>query len=384
MPNKPGHRRFGSIRKLPSGRYQIRYQGPDGQLRSGADTYESRAVADRALSLVEAQVITGEWTDPVAGKVRLGVYAQRWIDHRPGLRPRTVELYEWLLRRHISPYLGNATVAGITPDAVRDWRARLLSQGVSESATAKAYRLLRAVLATAADDRAIARNPCRIRGGGDENPAERPVLTIRQVYELAAKVSPRYRALVLVLTFASLRWGEAIALRRCDVDLGKGTITVRRQYVELSTGHQVGPPKSRAGSRTVAVPAAVSRALAEHIEAYVSATDDALVFTGALGGVLRRGNFRRDSAWKTAASAIGVDGLHVHDLRHTGNTLAAQAGTSLADLKARMGHDSARAALIYQHATTAADRKIADALSRAIELAEADEPPGGRRGLMAR
>jgi integrase len=92
----------------------------------------------------------------------------------------------------------------------------------------------------------------------------------------------------------------------------------------------------------------------------------ALVFTGPLGGVLRRGNFRRDSGWLAAVSKLGIPGLHFHDLRHTGNTLAAP-GASLADLKARMGHDSARAAMIYQHATAAADRAIADALDRQIE-----------------
>jgi integrase len=69
-----------------------------------------------------------------------------------------------------------------------------------------------------------------------------------------------------------------------------------------------------------------------------------------------------------------MQGLHVHDFRHTGNTLAAQGGTSIADFKARIGHDSARAALIYQHATTAADKKIAEALGQAIESAEADQP----------
>lgn len=184
--------------------------------------------------------------------------------------------------------------------------------------------------------------------------------------------------MVLVLTFASLRWGEAIALRRCDLDLEAGTVSVRRQYIELSSGHKLGPPKSRAGVRTVAIPQPVVRALADHMETFVPAEAQALVFTGPLGGVLRRGNFRRDSGWKNAARSIGVDDLHVHDLRHTGNTLAAQAGTSLADLKARMGHDSARAALIYQHATSAADKKIAKALGKAIRQAHAPAPSDHR------
>jgi integrase len=389
MANKRGHRRFGNIRKLPSGRFQIRYPGPDGRMRTGADTYESKSWADRALSLIEAQITTGEWTDPVAGQVKLQAYADRWIVQRVGLRPRTVELYRWLLARHIGPHLGNVTLAGITPDMIRDWRAGLLAAGVSESAAAKAYRLLRAMLATAADDRVIPRNPCRIRGAGDEKSGERPVLTVAQVLDLADRMkNPRYRALIQLVTFASLRWGEAIALRRGDIDLAAGTVSIRRQYIELGTGHALGPPKSRAGFRTVAIPAPIAQALAEHLDSYVGQEQTALVFTGALGGVLRRGNFRRDTGWSAAVTGIGAPGLHFHDLRHAGNTLAAQSGSSLADLKARMGHDSARAALIYQHATTAADHKIADALGRRIEdarsartgpLDEAASDPGAAR-----
>jgi len=84
--------------------------------------------------------------------------------------------------------------------------------------------------------------------------------------------------------------------------------------------------------------------------------------------------------------------LHFHDLRHTGNTLAAP-GTSLADLKARMGHDSARAAMIYQHATAEADQAIADAVDKRIEGAtkpapkpaddDPDEDDDGTVGVLA-
>jgi integrase len=128
----------------------------------------------------------------------------------------------------------------------------------------------------------------------------------------------------------------------------------------------VGPPKSRAGLRTVGIPATVVAELRDHMTAYTDPQESALVFTGQLGGVLRRGNFRRACGWTAAVGKLGVPGLHFHDLRHTGNTLAAP-GTSLADLKARMGHDSARAAMIYQHATAAADHAIAAALDRQIE-----------------
>jgi integrase len=65
------------------------------------------------------------------------------------------------------------------------------------------------------------------------------------------------------------------------------------------------------------------------------------------------------AAWPWAARAIGAPGPHFHDLRHTGNTFAAASGAGLKDLMARMGHDSERAALVYQHQAQGADRSIA-------------------------
>jgi Phage integrase, N-terminal SAM-like domain len=179
MANREGHRRFGNVRKLPSGRYQIRYPGPDGRIRTGPDTYERKGDADKALVLIEAQLASGDWTDPDRGKVKLGEYAAAWIAERPGLRPRTMDLYRWLLRKHIEPHLGGTPIGRLSTRMVREWRATLLANGVSVSVTAKAYRLLRAVLMTAVeDDKILPRNPCRIRGAGTEDAGERPVLAV--------------------------------------------------------------------------------------------------------------------------------------------------------------------------------------------------------------
>jgi integrase len=148
---------------------------------------------------------------------------------------------------------------------------------------AKAYRLLRAILMTAAeDDELIPRNPCRVRGADRESaPERRPVLTVPQIFALADRMPHRYRALVLVTAFASLRWGEVTALHRTDVDLRQGTVSVRGAYPQLRTGALVlGPPKSRAGWRTVSVPAAAVEALRDHMAAYVGPARDALVFSG--------------------------------------------------------------------------------------------------------
>jgi Phage integrase, N-terminal SAM-like domain len=107
---------------------------------------------------------------------------RRCVDRAAAGPARTVEIYRGLLRRHVAPYLGNVPLAKIDTPMIRDWRAQLLDQGVSVSEAAKAYRFVRAVLMTTADDRIIPRNPCRVRGAGEEKPDERPTLTVRQVY----------------------------------------------------------------------------------------------------------------------------------------------------------------------------------------------------------
>ena len=137
------------------------------------------------------------------------------------MRPRTRELYRWLLSRYLEPSFGRVHLSVIDPPMVRTWRVRLLDAGVSQSMVAKAYRLLRAILNTAVEqDELIRRNPCRIVGAGTESPDERPVLPIEKVCALADLMPARQRMLVMVATFASLRYGEVTALRRMDIASG--------------------------------------------------------------------------------------------------------------------------------------------------------------------
>lgn len=368
---QPSRRRFGMIRKLPSGRLQASFTDPNGVRRNAPDTYATRPEANDWLTVQESLLVRGEWTDPDRGKIRFDSYATRWIDERAGLRPRTLELYRWLLGRHLEPSFGKVYLSAIDPAMVRTWRSRLLDSGVSQSMVAKSYRLLRAILMTAVDhDELIRRNPCRIVGAGTESPGERPVLTLEQVNALTALMPPRQRMMVVVATFASLRFGEVTALRRMDIDMVRGAVVVRQAFTELrGQGLVVGPPKSRAGLRTVSLPNGVFVELRDHLAEFVSDEPTALVFTGSKGAPIRRSNFNPLVGWMKAVAAVGAPGLHFHDLRHTGNTLAAATGVSTRDLMARMGHDSMNAAIIYQHATREADRAIADGLDARMQAA---------------
>jgi Phage integrase family len=126
-------------------------------------------------------------------------------------------------------------------------------------------------------------------------------------------------------------------------------------------------PKSQAGRRRVAFPKEIAPELRWHLERFAQPGDDGLVSGGPKGGRLRRSTFRR--TWTKARAAVGLPDLHFHDLRHTGNTMAAGQGASLRELMERMGHSSARAALIYQHATQERDEAIAAGMGKLLRQA---------------
>jgi integrase len=205
------------------------------------------------------------------------------------------------------------------------------------------------------------------------------VATISDVYAIADAIEPRFRVLILTAAFSSLRQGELFGLRRRDVDLLHREVKVERQAQTLRGAAIMTPPKSRAGVRTVALPARLIPELEHHLSTYVAADRDALVFSGVRGAPLTRNNWTRK--WHEALKAADVHGIHFHDLRHTGNTLAAATGASTKELMARMGHASPRAALIYQHATRERDMAIADALDQLIGQAAPASPPAPLRAL---
>lgn len=361
-----GRRQFGTLRRLPSGRWQARYRDANNRLVTAPQTFATKADAGRYLDRVRTDMGKGRWVDPGSGAVAFREYAWRWLEERPGLRPRTVELYEGLLRLHIEPTFGEVALNRITPAGVRSWHASLSAAAhPGPSTVAKAYRLLRSILATAVDDELIAKNPCALRGAGVERPAERPVVSVEEVLALAAAMEPRFQVLVLLAAFCGLRLGELQALRRRHLDLSSATVRVVEQAQVLKDGSIItGPPKTDAGVRTVTMPSVLVPAVEHHLERWAAGGPDGLVFCGGDGQHFRRASFY--TAWRRAAAAAGITNLRPHDLRHTGNTLAAALGASTKELMQRFGHSSARAALIYQHTSKERDKAIARGLDGQI------------------
>jgi integrase len=242
------------------------------------------------------------------------------------------------------------------------------------SRQAQAHRLLRAAMTTAVTDGVIDTQPCRIPGAGTPRRtlgrtpqvADR-LLSPGQVAAIATAMPPRYRALVLAAAWSGLRQGELLALTPADLDLAvePAVVRVRRGVRRSDAGTvEAGLPKTAASVRTVSLPRPLADALAAHLEAFVPDHPGAPVFATSRGTLPARSNL--NTTFRRALDAAGAPQVRFHDLRHVAQVFAAEAGATLPELMARLGHATPAAALIYLHARAGRDHQLTDALSTAM------------------
>lgn len=349
-------KRFGEISKTPSGRYRVRYVGPDGKRHSAGKTFDTKGDADTWLTLRRAEILREEWS-PADTSMLFGAYASQWIADRK-LKPRTREHYRGLLAGHLASF-ADVPLRKITPEMVNKWHAMLPT---GPTMKAHAYSLLRTILNTAAAYDLIRANPCRIRGAGN---AKRKVkakpATLEELAVIIDSMPNEYRAMVLLAAWCAMRYGELAALRRHDVSADGSLIRIRRAVARVRGEVIEGEPKTEAGRRDVAVPPHVAPVLVDHLKRYAAPGKAGLLFPSRSGGFLPTVTLYKH--WYAAREAAGRPDLRFHDLRHTGATMAAQAGATLADLMARLGHTTPGAAMRYQHSASERDRDLAAKLS---------------------
>lgn len=395
----PKRRGFGTIIETSAGRYRARYADPEGRTRvtkgsnvmpllhTAAHTFETTMDAESWLSDERRMISGGAWTPPAERRQAAAVaeasrytferYATDWLAGRHDLRPTTRESYATALRRHLVPAFGHLPLDGVTVAAVRSWFASYGDR--TPTARAHAYQVLGTIMRQAEDDELITRTPCRIRAGGRTKVAHEPeVLTRAELFALADAMPSQHRALTLICGMCGLRFGEAVALRRRDVDLESRSLTVARTATRAAGVKTAGPPKTAAGKRSVTMPKSVAKALGDHLTEHPVTGRDALIFPGRDGELLaptalygrearteRRGRRTYEKAaygFFAARASIGRPSLRWHDLRRTAATLGAQAGGSVREMQHRLGHATGDMALHYQQATADRDLVIADAL----------------------
>jgi integrase len=357
---------FGSVRKLPSGRWQARYTSPGGKTVTAPHTFDAKIDAQSWLATVRSDLVRGAWL-PVDSATTFRQYATTWLEHRT-LKPRTRAHYRDLIDDHLLPTFGDLPIRRLSPAAVREWHAKTALS--TPTVRAHAYMLLKTICATAVSDDLLPANPCRIRGAGQaKRVSKTEPASLDELATLVEALPRRYRLMALLAAWCAMRFGELTELRGKDVDTKTGVIKVRRAITWVDSKPVVGKPKSDAGTRDIAIPPHLMPAVRAHLLA-IGAGKEGLLFPAAHDPA---GHMRPATLYKVfypARDAAGRPDLRFHDLRHTGAVLAAATGATLAELMARLGHSTPGAAMRYQHAAKGRDAEIAALLSKLSEAAK--------------
>jgi integrase len=262
-----------------------------------------------------------------------------WLPTKLDLRPSSRARLQGILATHVLPTFGDHALTGVGNAEVRAWLAAMLDAGLSPATARKAYSALNQMLRAAVADRRIAFNPCQDVPLPSAASAEQRFLSREEVETLVASIEPRFSALVLLAAYGGMRFGELAGLRRKRVDVLRGRVTVAETLTDVNGVLSFGPPKTKRSRREIPLPRSIMRRLEEHLETYVAGDADALVFTGPKGAPLRRAGFRR-CWWAPAVRIAGLDGLKVHELRHTFVALWVDAGAGVKEVSVRAGHSS--------------------------------------------
>ena len=371
--------RTGTIHKLPSGKWLARYTAPGGK-RFGR-TFLTKTDGNAWLHRQYAAISEGTWEKSTAlTPILFRDYAANWLAHRTvkgrPIADRTREGYQDLLDRFILGTFAHQPIHTITRDEVENWYGHTAVN--SPTYRARAYALLRSIMASAVDDGYLLVNPARIRGAGqaERRHKVRPA-TLSELETLTEAMPPRYRLLVQFAAWCALRFGELTELRRGDVDTKAGILRIRRAVVCVGGRFVVKEPKPEAGIRDVNIPPHLLPMVREHLLEHTAPGLDGLLFPSRNDPTQHMRQSALTRVYYPAREVAGRTDLRFHDLRHTGAVLAAQTGATLAELMGRLGHSTSQAALRYQHTAQDRDALIALRLSEMTGWANPTISPRG-------
>lgn len=360
MPKKRKSRRgFGRIRKLPSGRYQARYPGPDGILRPADRTFATVTDADLWLAKKRVEIEEGRWLDPADGQITVRVWAARWLAAvSPQLKHKTQASYRSLINSRINPALGDRELSSLRPITVTEWVASMRTAGLSPSRIRQAYRVLSQLMAAAVDNDLIAQTPCRGVRLPRMPQTEPHILTPLEALRLVQHAAPPHDLLIALLAFAGLRVGEAFALRRGDVDVAGRVVCVNENLAEANGALVFDTPKSHQ-ARTLRIAPSLAVRLGRYLDA-LSGEEDTLLFTNSTGRPLRYNQWRK-AHFDKAVAAAGLKNVTPHDLRAShGTWVADRFGVMTA--AHRLGHSNASVTTRhYARPVAGRDTEVADA-----------------------
>jgi integrase len=358
-------RGFGSITKLPSGYYRVRYTDPLEVRRSPKTTFKTKASAELELTRIREAIENGTWQidqTPQAGglvpkTMTLNDLARHWRAQRvtsngEPLRPKTLNEYQRLIESTLKEF-ADKPIRTITRQQIEDWlipeRARVGNQAV------KAYKHLKTLMTYAQKRAWIARNPCDIERGTAYTPKEPPAPTDKQVQIMLENAPEPFRTILVFASYGGLRKGEILELRRKDIqEVKEGgdkwiRVNISRAVIWDKGKALVSEPKTKAGIRSLLMPQEARADILNHLKK-ISISPEALLFPRRTGSEEHWGEYQIKPHWEKVRALAGFSG-RFHSLRAYASTEFAKLNPTDRELMERFGHRNIITAQKYQRTT---------------------------------
>lgn len=365
MSNRRAHG-DGSITQRADGRWQGCKRLGVGQNGKAVRKYfygDSKKDVAQKMKTWETENAGPGRVDPSA--LTIEQVAADWLSTRHKEKsPTTTARRTQIVRDDINPHLGTVKVQKLEPWHVRKMLEQLESKGAW--AQKMAYQVLRTLLTFASKEGLIRSFPWEKIETPRPAAKELPIYgdaDLRKI--LAAAREKRLHALFVLAATTGMRQGELLGLSWEDVDLAGGIVHVRRALIQVGGKFQIKSPKSKAGRRSIAIPAVAVDALQQHRAAMFAEGRD--VRTGTVF-VSREGTFIGNTnliryVWKPLTKSAGVAYQPFHSLRHSHASSLLRSGTNIRAVSKRLGHaDPAMTLRVYAHVLPDEDAKVAAAV----------------------
>lgn len=360
------------------GTYLVRVTHEGKRISLG--TFRTLGRAEQALKQARKEIELGIFTPPAQAraqaekdlahherliqreKTTVSAWAARWLAAlaEEGRAPSTILEYRSKLTNHILPYLGTHILAALE----REDFATFIAATRAKRQSREIFIVTRALFNAAVKEGLIEVSPLHVtiprKARGSHSASD--ILTPAEVTQVASLMPERLQLAVYLAAWCALRQGEVLGLQRRDFNLEAGTVRIERQWQAQGSEHAGGKPgyrepKTSAGVRTLTIPASLLPVVRAHLDAFVKAAGESVVFESEYspGKPVSQSSF--DRQWRLARDQVRP-GFRFHNLRHTGLTLYAQQGATLEELRVRAGHSDIDAVLRYQHATLERDRAL--------------------------
>ncbi|MBX3089272.1 MAG: site-specific integrase [Cryobacterium sp.] len=327
-------------------RYRALYRRPDRK-QTQKRGFRTKKAAELFLATTEVDIAQGRYLDPSLARVTVADWLDTWIKARGDLRATTRSRVENIIEKHIVPELGSIPIGNLTRLRVQEWASALPG---APATVRKIVNVLSGALRFAVEDGRLPSNAAQRLKLPKPTKTRKRYLSHNEVAALAQAIDAAkegrqhgYGLVVLVLAYCGLRWGELSGLRIGDLDLdAKHPRLTIEQTVVADRGYQrIEPPKDYE-QRSIPIPAFLVRLLRAQIAGRDS---DAPVFYGIRTGTWLRNHVYRVGWFDPAATAVGLEGLTPHELRHTAASLAVSAGANVKAVQRMLGHASAAVTL---------------------------------------